>query len=539
MAVFKVQAPDGSIIKVEAADQATAIRGAQEHYASRKTDVLGDMGQSFMSGLGQGVSKVVGAVGDVREMPGNIAASVAGLAGKAGLMSPEVTSAVQEGARQGGRASAGMVEQFAPTSDQVNTVRQQALGKDHEPQTEAGRLARAVGQNIPNALLPGGIAGRVINVVAPAVGGQVGRKVVKAAGGGETAQDVGETVGSVLGGVAGNVRLPAKAPGAAAAKPLSVDELRAAKNAAYQAVDESGVQYSPDATKRLAASVQAAVGDEIDPDLHSNLTAVIKRRIDSLAKGDGQPITLSKLDKVRQVINDDVLTAQASRGERRLAYKVRDALDQFVASAGPEDVIGASDPEAAADSLKTARNLNTRVAKIEAIQEAADRAVRRTGRTGSGGNIDNATRQEIGKAAVRQRGWTPDEKAALDRIEIGTPGQNTLRQIGKFSPKGNGLSQWMNVGAAVKTGGLSLPITAAGIVAKHMADGMTKSAVDNVVKLIASGGDAELAQMSRGSPQVASLVADLRGVNLRSPTVNALLGYESTRSGLGSAQTGR
>jgi hypothetical protein len=536
MAVFKVQAPDGSIIKVEAADQATAIRGAQEHYASRKPDVVSDMGKSFVSGLEQGVSGLVGAIGDVRDMPGNIAASVAGLAGKRGLMSPDVTAAVQEGARQGGRASAGLAEQFAPTSPQVNAVRQQAFGADHEPQTDAGRLARAVGRNAPNALLPGGIAGRVINVVAPAVGGQVGRNVAKAAGGGETAQDIGETVGSVLGGVAGNLRLPAKAPGAAA-KPLDLDALRDAKNAAYKAVDESGVQYSPDATKRLAARVQAAVGDEIDPDLHSNLSSVVKRRIDGVA---GQPLTLSKLDKVLQVINEDVLgSASATRGERRLAYKVKDAINGFIGDAGPEDVIGASDPAAAADSLKTAKNLNTRVAKIEAIQEAADRAVRRTGRTGSGGNIDNNTRTEIGKAAVRQRGWTPDEKAALDQIEVGTPTQNALRQLGKLSPRGNGLSLWANIGGAVKTGGLSIPVTAAGVVAKHMADGMTKSAVDNVIKLIANGGDAELAQMSRGSPQVASLVADLKGVNLRSPTVNALLGYESTRSGLGSAQTGR
>lgn len=53
MPVFRVQAPDGSIIKVEAADKGTAMRGAQEHYASKRSTVLDQIGAFAQSATEQ------------------------------------------------------------------------------------------------------------------------------------------------------------------------------------------------------------------------------------------------------------------------------------------------------------------------------------------------------------------------------------------------------------------------------------------------------------------------------------------------------
>lgn len=70
MPEFRVQAPDGSIIRIEAADKGTAMRGAQEHYASKrsqppKNDSLLTKATGFMANVNRGLGigdEIAGAV---------------------------------------------------------------------------------------------------------------------------------------------------------------------------------------------------------------------------------------------------------------------------------------------------------------------------------------------------------------------------------------------------------------------------------------------------------------------------------------------
>jgi hypothetical protein len=540
MTVFTVQAPDGTRIKVDAVDEVTAIRGAQEHYASlhaaapAKPNVAEDVVKGAASGLRQGVTALPGVIGDTENAIGRsvdfVGRKVVG--GLQDLTGNDLGAPYMGTKRPGGTVPEPVnyahINHHA-TGDDYNALRQRVTGADYVPQTEPGRLAASVGRTAPAAFLPGSAASRVANVVGSGLGSEGARYAVEKAGGGEVAQNVASVVGGLAGGVAANVRIaprstprpvpPTKAP--------TLEELQTQRDAAYSAVRDAGVQYRPEATTRLVQAVRDKIGDDLDPDLHGKLTAVVKRRIDGLVD---KPATLDELDKVLRVINEDVLTPTASKGERRLGYQVRDTINDFIAKAGEGDVLSNSDPAVAAAALKQARDLHGRIAKMEKLEEAKAKGYDKAKQAGAGGNVNNAIRQQVAKVRDRDRGWTPDERAALDTVVQGDATQNALRQVGKLSPSGNGLSLWMNLGAAAKTGGLSLPITAAGAVSKAMADGMTQGRVDQVMKLVASGGRSEtveIAKLAARDARVANLVDQIRRVSLNSSTRRALSGATS------------
>jgi hypothetical protein len=475
MPVFTIQAPDGRKIKIEAADEATAMRGAQEYArANPKVSTGRDVATGFLSG----------AVESVR-----------------GMAQQAVKTALPA-------LPGAWVDKAANVLAQT----------DYTPQTEAGKVARTAGQMAPAAIAPGSVGQRAANVLVPTVTTEVAGRTAKALGANETGVEVARAVGGIAGGVAANARLPAK-PKAPKAKTPTLDALRSAKDTAYREVDAAGVQYKPEASTRLADTIKTKLeAGMVDPDLHPKVTAVAKR-VEALRNA---PITLTKLDQVRRVIRDNVFTPSASRDERRLGYQMIDALDEFVATAGADDVLSAGDPNAAAQALQKARDLNSRVAKIESIEGAKVRAANRAASSGSGGNVNNATRREVMKVAERGRNWTPAEQEALDRVVKGSRTQNVLRQVGKLSPEGNGLMLGGHLFTGLKTGGLSALVIPPAMVAKHVADGMTMTAVDDVIRLIASGKEAQAAQLAARDPKVAALLRDIQQANLGGSTVNAL-----------------
>lgn len=683
-------------------DAKIGLKTAPAAPAKPKVNPLVDAAKSFGPGVNQGIAGVVGMFGDAAQLGSNIGEFAVRQVGRA--------AGVPESRLP--RSSKPLAPPNVPTSQGVNNIRQAFTGQDYQPQTEAGRVSRAVGRNAVNALVPGNPVQKAANVLAPALGGEGARYAAEKAGAGPTGQAVAEFAGSMAGGVGANVRIAPGPPKPARAPKVTVDELRPAKDAAYRAVDNAGVQYKPEAVNGFLDDVKAKFGgDAVDEVLHPKVARLIKR----LEAYRDQPLTLTKIDQLRRGVRDNVFTATASKDERRLGYQLIDELDGFVNRAGPGDVVAsreipavldpatgkpaafyhgsprtdltelrasetptkmgfprvvsvstdpkfsknyagekgrvyeanvhanrvgdyrkpedvervvrfyaqkaaaegdgtawnpstlspddiegirhgewrfwenpdlwkehgwdgawnreltgrsdatapnlslasgegvrllpngkvpsaASDPAAAAVALRRARDLNTRVAKIESIQGARDRAVSRAARTGSGGNVDNALRQEVAKVRDRGRGWTPAERSALDSVETGSKVQNALRTFGKMSPSGNGLMQALNLGAAGKTLGASIPVSMAAYAAKAVADGMTKAKVERVIQLVAAGGKAEaveLAGLASRDQAVAKLVSQIKRVQLGGSTVNALTGRPTRQPSPGLGQAPR
>lgn len=308
-------------------------------------------------------------------------------------------------------------------------------------------------------------------------------------------------------GAAGGALVPT-AKGAAKPVAPSLDELKSAKNAAYDAVDQSGVRYKPEAFDEMVDGIAVTAKEaRINPMIHPKAAAML----DTMQGLKGQSPSLTELDQLRQVIRRDVASA-SDDAEKFFGTQMIRQLDDFIDAADATKVASGS-AEDAAGMITNARDLNTRVRKIGSVNDAVESARLRAGSTGSGGNVDNATRQNLRRVLEDTRNLTPDERAALETIVMGSPGQNFLRQVGKLSPQGNGLMTALSIGGAAANPLLAIP-TAAGAVSKVGADAITQKRVADLINLIAMGG-------SRSDPAVLAAQRELATIT-QDPAVISL-----------------
>jgi hypothetical protein len=286
----------------------------------------------------------------------------------------------------------------------------------------------------------------------------------------------------------------------------AIPELRSAARAAYERADDAGVQVAQpafaDAVKGISTGLREA---GIDRTLHPKATAVLAR----LDEAAGTAPTLQDLDLLRRVAKGAASSLEPD--ERRLGKLVVDKLDDFVNGLKPADLL-AGDAEAATKALGDARGLWARASKAQRIEDAVEGAERQAASVGSGGNVNNATRQAIRRILdnPKQRaGYTADEIEAMEAIVRGGSVQNALRLIGKLSPQGNGLMAALGLGATAAN-----PLMAAGpiagLVAKKVADRGTTNAVQRLSDLVRSGGDLPVSPLAlparEGAEQLARFV---------------------------------
>lgn len=187
----------------------------------------------------------------------------------------------------------------------------------------------------------------------------------------------------------------------------------------------------------------------------------------------GSEMSLSELDQLRQVINRDV-SSSADPAERFFGQKMVDNIDEFIDANGGGDVMSA------------ARAANAKFRKAEKLLTVVEKGERRAASTGSGGNVDNAVRQNIRGLLDNPRQskfYTPAEKAAMEKVVRGTKGQNAMRLAGKLSPQGGGLMTALGVGGAMVNPMLGIPALL-GTGAKMSADAMTRGNVDELLRLV-------------------------------------------------------
>lgn len=339
-----------------------------------------------------------------------------------------------------------------------------------------GKAGKFAGNVALSAMIPGGpvtsgaISGAILSehddmqgIVGDALFGGIGGKLGDLAIGG-----VGKGIKALTG----------KAPEA-----MTTAGLKSAKDAAYRAVDNEGVRYARSGFKDLVDGITEELGD-LDPNVTPKAAAVLR----NIQQRVGQEPTLTDLDKMRQFVRLNIGGKAADDAEKRYAAKIIANIDEFIAARFPRTTAGSG--ERGAKAIKDARELNARMKKVEAVENAVSEAEFRAAKTGTGGNLENVLRQELDKVRKTTPGLKPDERAALEAIIKGDKLQDALRLFGRLSPTTGGLSAMLSTGAAGASGGASVPISMAGFGSKALADLQTKQKVDQLLKLFASGGKA-------------------------------------------------
>lgn len=272
-------------------------------------------------------------------------------------------------------------------------------------------------------------------------------------------------------------------------KAMSVDELRAAKTAAYDATKTLGVAYDPKATTKLAGDITADLRKwRLNPNITPKAHGAAQEVADALSSGT--PLDLTDVDQLRQMV--DMATRRQGDAEEFMGRRIVDAIDKFVDSAGPAQVINGNAP-GAAQAIRQARDLNARYRKVQTVTNEVDSAKLRASSTYAGGNEANAIRQELrpllDKTSGKQiKNLTPAEAKAVRKVVEGTGAANAWRVTGKvLDPRGL-LGQIMTATVGIPTKGLgALATMPLGMVASSRSNSATMRAVDDLLKVLSAG----------------------------------------------------
>lgn len=281
---------------------------------------------------------------------------------------------------------------------------------------------------------------------------------------------------------------------------LSVDDLAAQKDAAYQAVDDAGVQYTPGTVKGMLAKMDSVA--QPYPGRHNETIATRKQIGKNLQPPTGpRPVTLSEVDKNRQIVNKDLGTLQ-DRAQQDMGSDMTNAMDDYLRQVPASGVTARSgDPQMGIDAMEKARELNARMRKLEETEAMGYKArVKAEGSLTQGEDSTIKTGvQGILTNPKKARNYTPDEIAAMEEVNAGTTKQNIERQVGRMAP-GGGAAYYGSAAAGVGMGllsqnpyvtiGATLIPPVLGLLGKKMSAASTRKSAEKLIDLVASGGKA-------------------------------------------------
>lgn len=287
----------------------------------------------------------------------------------------------------------------------------------------------------------------------------------------------------------------------------STEQLKGAAQAAYDRFTNAGGLFTQQGLNDLSAAIRGRLTDmSWQPELGPKVVA-FNRAMERARQGMGTstlantatPSTIQNLRRVAGKIRES-----KDDGEAAYGHAIIDEIDNFLARATPGQY--AAPPGAATsigDDLAQANRLWTQYSKADAVDDAFWRAQNRAGSTYSGGNENNAIRQNL-KGLWEKRGtdrFTPDENAAFETAVRGGRAENVARGVGKLAASRGGLSAMAQLAAMLHSPHVAIPLEMTAEGAKYLGDRLTRRNLEEVSRVIRSGGTRRAAAVAPNAIQ--------------------------------------
>lgn len=341
-------------------------------------------------------------------------------------------------------------QNFAGKGNELTT---KIAGEDYQPQTMAGRYAKAVGTGVGAAPLGfTGWAGAGRGLVSGLFGG-VGSEAggdVAAGVGGEDKRIYGQIVGGGIAGLKSDKAAKELLRGyegmAPKLNPIG-KELRAGADASYKSADEAGIAFDKKHFRNFVNQAKSdAEGQGIDSELNPGTTRLLTRFNDELKGND--PLTLTKVENLRKVTMN---VSPQNPSDYRLAARLRDSLDDFVDNAESSGALVAGDAKGIG-ALKEARGQWKQLRKNEVIDDIFKKE----------GATNQTIKQGLRSLANNKRRFSQFSKTEQDAIRKGARTgviEQTLRGIGQLDPTNNRIASGAGIAATVMNpAGAALPV---------------------------------------------------------------------------------
>lgn len=478
-----------------------------------------DMVKGFGSGTVQGAISIPGGFGDVGQRAEDAAQEAGNWFGLSGSGPDYILG-------KGTRTIMGPLFNL-PTTEMLTRALEEWTGPLYEAQTVPGQYAQTAGQFLaPSMVQPGNLPSKALSWLGGALTSETAGQATKGTIWEKPARIAGGFLGSLAGGMAGQ-KLSGDVPkGPAQIKDL--EQLQKVKNAAYDAVDNSGIRYSPQAYDNMLNGIDGDwAGMSFNPLRHDRANAFIK----TLQSARGRDLTLTELDQLRQMAYRDIING-GDEANAAFGQAIVNRIDDMIDNTTP-DMMAQGDSNQAAKLMKAARDANKVYRQSEKVMIKLDRADRQAAKTGKGTNQDNVLRQKTDELINESKGrefkkYPPAVQEKMDEIVMGTGGRNLARKIGMAAPTGAVSSTLMGGGGAAAgasigglfggpmgagiggfIGGIGVPVV--GQIGKNMADRGTRAAVDDLLRIIQAGGDAARAGINNPSLMKQNVLPGLMG----------------------------
>lgn len=281
------------------------------------------------------------------------------------------------------------------------------------------------------------------------------------------------------------LEMPAAAPPKAVTP--TIEQLKGAATAAYESPAVKGLEIKPASVSGWAQQTRGALDEAGLNEIVAPGTHKLLDKLESAPSGSF--VTGQSLDSLRKTLGN--ISRETAEGRATpnaaAASKAMNALDEFIPSITQKDVI-AGNPAAAAAKWQEARSNYQSALASGNIDKKTVQAELRAAAANSGQNVANTVRQRMADVLLKgAQGYTPAEKALMEKIVRGTATGNTLRFAGNLLGGGGGLGAMTSAAiGGFATGGPGAFAPVVGFALKQLSNRMTLKQAAQLSELVRS-----------------------------------------------------